>query len=62
MEELETCTEWCPYCEHEVELPYGRRYFECPSCKEMIAPCAQFSHSYTELRETGIPLCVCVTD
>ena len=59
---LETCTEWCSHCDTEVELPYGRQYYECPSCAEMIAPCAQFSHSDKEAEETGIPLCICMED
>ena len=60
MKNKNTCTEWCSHCEKEVELPYGRRYYNCPNCDEVIAPCNQFSHSKTEKEETGIGLCVCL--
>ncbi len=55
-----TCAEWCPHCEQEVELPYGRKYFNCPNCNKVIAPCNQFSHFEKEKRSTGIEMCICL--
>lgn len=52
--------EWCSHCSIEVKLEYKREYQECPSCKELIAPCSQFAHSDEEVRTHDIPLCVCV--
>lgn len=32
-------TEWCLYCEHEVELSTEMKVQECPNCGNYIAPC-----------------------
>jgi len=40
-EEDETVTEWCCYCEEEVELPNEFKAHECPNCKTTILPCVQ---------------------
>lgn len=41
VEQSDTCTEWCPNCESEVELPYEFKTHKCPNCNERILPCAQ---------------------
>lgn len=57
---VDTCTEWCPHCEQETELPYGRKYSTCSNCNEKIAPCNQFSHTKEEKEDTGIEMCICL--
>lgn len=54
MTKVETVTEWCSNCEHEVELTRERKWHDCPNCNEPIAPCAQYHHG-----ENGIHDCVC---
>jgi len=36
-----TVTEWCPHCEHEVELQSLFEAQPCPGCNVTILPCAQ---------------------
>lgn len=40
---VETVTEWCSHCEHEVELENNFKAQTCPNkeCGEIILPCAQ---------------------
>ena len=35
----DTCLEWCPYCEEEVELQSKLDMQVCPSCGKPIWPC-----------------------
>jgi predicted RNA-binding Zn-ribbon protein involved in translation (DUF1610 family) len=37
---MSTITEYCPYCEEEVEMPAIFSLHECPSCDAIIAPCS----------------------
>ena len=32
-------TEWCPFCEEEVEIKAQMRVQKCPNCGENIIPC-----------------------
>lgn len=35
----DTCWEWCPHCEEEVELQSKFEVQVCPSCGRPILPC-----------------------
>lgn len=39
-----TFTEYCPHCDHEVELAYEFKIQRCPDCGKLIAPCNLCNH------------------
>lgn len=34
-------TEWCPFCEEEVELPIELGIYVCPNCGKLIINCSE---------------------
>lgn len=40
MEEKELTTEYCPFCETEVELQTELKVQKCPNCGKYIVPCS----------------------